>query len=83
MQKTMEDEIIHVCAVCYRGITRDNPAARNVDGFWACSSSCGSKLMKEKQMWTTREWHELCKMQELFEERKRAEIKAARKEFSY
>ena len=82
MQRIIEGEIVHICAVCYRGIKMDSSEARNVDGFWACSSSCSGKLLKEKKMWTDREWNELCKMQELFEERKRAEIKAARKEFS-
>ena len=81
MQRVIEEEIVHICAVCYMGINMDSPEARNVDGFWTCSSDCSSKLLKEKKMWTDREWNELGKMQELFEERQRAEIKAARKAF--
>ena len=82
MERTMEDEILHICAVCYRGISKDSLAARDIDGFWACSSNCVSKLLKEKKMWTPTEWDELCKIQALYEERKRRELNSGKIIFS-
>lgn len=82
IERAIEEEIIHICAVCYRAIKKDDPAARDIDGFWVCSSNCASKLLKEKRMWTAKEWDELCKMQAIYEERRRREINSGKIIFS-
>lgn len=78
MIRAVNEENLHICAVCYRNIKNDNVAARKIDDFWGCSSRCINKLLKEKKMWTSKEWDELGKMQALYEERKRMEIDKAR-----
>ena len=82
MQRAIAYDNSGICVVCNRNIKKDSLATRNIDGLCVCSLNCADKFLKEKNKWTSKEWDELCKMQALFEERKRAEIKAARKEFS-
>lgn len=67
---------VHSCAVCSTNIKRDDLIARRIDSFWVCSSKCVNKLLKEKKMWTPKEWDELGKIQAVYDERKRAGISA-------
>ena len=69
--KAIADEIIGICVVCNRKIQRENKMARQLDGLWVCGSSCMSKFLKEKKKWTADNWDEICKLQALYEERKR------------
>ena len=77
MERAIVDENIRICVVCRKNIKKDKLSARKIEGFWVCSSHCTNKFLKEKKMWTPKEWGELCKMQALYEERKRAEITTA------
>ena len=82
MQRTMARENARICVVCNRNIKKDNLSSRHIDGLCLCSLNCVDKFLEEKKKWTAKEWDELCKMQALYEERKRAEINIAHKELS-
>lgn len=82
MQRAVAYENLGICVVCNRNIKKDSLATRNIDGLCVCSLDCADKFLEEKKKWTSREWDELCKMQALFEERKRAEINPAQQELS-
>lgn len=82
MQRVMVNGNARICVICNKNIKTDNSTATSIDGLWVCSSNCNSKFLTEKQKWTLEEWDALCKMQALYEERKRAEIHITQKEFS-
>lgn len=82
MQKVMVNENTRICVVCNNNIKTDESTATSIDGLWVCSSNCSNKFLKKKQKWTVEEWNALCKMQALYEDRKRAETSNAQKEFS-
>lgn len=71
----MADEIIGICVVCNQKII-EKAMAKRVDGLWLCSEDCISRFLKEKKKWSPENWGELCKLQALYEERKRKEIES-------
>lgn len=82
MRRAISYENSSICAVCNRNIRKDSLGTRNIDGLCVCSLNCADRFLEEKKKWTTSEWDELCKMQALYEERKRAETNLVHKEFS-
>ena len=76
IERAIANENIGICTVCNKKIKNDDLIARKIDGVWLCGYSCIEKFLEEKKMWTPNDWGELCKLQILYEERKRAEIKS-------
>ena len=72
-ESALAGEITGICVVCNKRIKEENKAARQVDGLSVCGSVCISKFLKEKKKWTAENWDAICKMQVLYEERKREE----------
>lgn len=69
----MVDEIIGICVVCNQKIKKQKVTAKKIDGLLLCGLVCTGKFLKEKKKWTSEKWDELCKMQALYEVRKREE----------
>ena len=82
MERSIAYENASVCVVCNKKVKRDKLKAMKIDGFWICGSNCIDKFLKAREMWNPKGWDEVCKMQMLYEERKRAEINTANKELS-
>ena len=73
MARTTIEETVGICVVCNRNVKKDKLASRQIDGLWVCSSGCIDKFLKEKKKWIPENWEQLCRMQALYEERKRTE----------
>lgn len=69
----MLDEFIGICVVCNKRIEKGSKTARMIDGVWLCNLHCLDKFLEEKKKWTPENWVSICRMQALYEERKRAE----------
>lgn len=75
-EKAIADEIVGICVVCNRKVNKNNKVTRKIDGLLVCCSGCVDKFIKEKKKWTSENWEAICRLQVLYEERKKIETKA-------
>ena len=76
MEIAMTDGIIGNCVVCNQKIKKEKMTAKRIDDLWVCGLGCRNKFLKEKRRWIPKNWVELCKMQAIYEERKRTDIES-------
>ena len=71
----MTDEVMGNCAICDREIRSSRLKAKKIDGLWVCGFGCMLKIKNERRKWVPGNWAELCRIQSLYEEHKKAERK--------
>lgn len=74
----MVDEVLGTCVVCNKGVMKGVKASKKVDGIWLCSVQCKDTFLAEKKKWAPEHWKSICRLQVLYEERKRAETSQIR-----
>ena len=67
------DEIVGLCAVCGKEVTKGKATAIKRDGLWICGLGCGGKYNKEKKKWDPEKWNELQQRQALYDQRQLTE----------